>query len=238
MPTHTALPARFSFPVSGSSALPASSSAFDYSPYLPSEYDWSRQTSNSMMEFDIDDQERPILTSSTAPITRKLEFVDVDSQAVKGMDISFDASPSDSGKIRVRIHPSDSASSQPATKLEEPSSSLAMWAGQSTSPTFESSTLGSAHAPSYTASTTDSIMKDQDQLGPFLGVGSSYVAGASYNHQSPSVDFAQLPLGPPFSFESQFSPKAAERTKRRVRVALKTMPTATGEGGEWEIELC
>lgn len=30
----------------------------------------------------------------------------------------------------------------------------------------------------------------------------------------------------------------ASAGKRRVRIALKSMPSAGGEGGEWEVQLC
>ena len=32
--------------------------------------------------------------------------------------------------------------------------------------------------------------------------------------------------------------KGAGRGKRRVRIALKSMPKPGGEGGEWEVQVC
>jgi hypothetical protein len=38
--------------------------------------------------------------------------------------------------------------------------------------------------------------------------------------------------------EYYVSPDGAQGEKRRVRIALKSMPQAGGEGGEWEVQIC
>ncbi|KAJ6631606.1 hypothetical protein B0H10DRAFT_1979581 [Mycena sp. CBHHK59/15] len=232
MPTNSALPTSFSLP----HALPASSSAFDFNSFLPNEYDWSR-TGNSVMDLDADDKRE--ITDTTTTATRKLEFAE-DSGALAGLgglDISFDASPSDDGKIRVRIHPSSSASSRApspghyATKQESP---LGLWPGtesdSGTSASFSSEPYGTVGYPSSGGD-------------PFLGVGgygSPYSASSSpfmYNSQDDiaSVDYSDSDFG----VASEYS--VADSTtggRRRVRIALKSMPASGGEGGEWEIQFC
>jgi len=44
----------------------------------------------------------------------------------------------------------------------------------------------------------------------------------------------------PFGLGSEYyvSPDGTQGGKRRVRIALKSMPQAGGEGGEWEVQLC
>jgi hypothetical protein len=233
MPAQSSLPTSFSFP---GSALTASSSTFDLNSFLPNEYDWSRSAGgNPMMDLDIDDQGR-ISTGapSTTANTRKLEFVDGDS-GLSSLDISFDASPSENGKIRVRIHPTTSASSSGSsspslsypTKLD--SSSLAMWAGSD-------SGFDSSFSESFPGA----------GLGgdPFLGVGASsdfshYTSDGStiFSQAGSSVDFSSLQSsGASFGFGSEFDNTSTSR--RRVRIALKSMPMAGGEGGEWEVQFC
>ncbi|KAJ7502986.1 hypothetical protein B0H11DRAFT_1711925 [Mycena galericulata] len=226
----SALPTSFSVP----HVLPASSSAFDFNSFLPNEYDWSR-TGNSVM--DLDDKRR--VTDTTA--TRKLEFSDADSGALAGLgelDISFDTSPSDDGKIRVRIHPSSSASSRApspgsnyGTKQESP---LGMWFG----PDPDSSPSASLSSEHYSG-----VGYPPSSGGdPFLGVGgygSSYSSSSSpfmYSQDDmASVDYSDSDFG----VASEYS--VADSTtggKRRVRIALRSMPASGGEGGEWEVQFC
>lgn len=247
MPTHNALPTSFSLPISGHSAMPVSSQGFDYNSIIPSEYDW-RNASSTMMDLDVDDQGR--VTSTNDPSnknSRKLEFVDLgsDSLGLGDLDISFDASPSENGKIRVRIHSSasqGSSSSTQSTKTEHrrrssSSSSLAMWAGAQSDPNYG----GTFSPPSSSAYPTSSSTSDGD---PFFGVGGTSHSGfglaspmsipMSMGEFSSPVGYGQHTM-----FSPDFSAMAASRTgsKRRVRIALKSMPIVGGEGGEWEIEL-
>ncbi|KAJ6589875.1 hypothetical protein DFH09DRAFT_976347 [Mycena vulgaris] len=232
MPSNSALPTSFSVP----HALPASSSAFDFNSYLPNEYDWSRR-GNSVMDLDADDKRR---VTDTAP-TRKLEFTDADSGALAGLgglDISFDASPSDDGKIRVRIHPSSSASSRApspgnnyATKQE---SSLGMWFGSE----LEATPSASLSSEPYVGVGYPSSSGGD----PFLGVGaygSPYSTSSSpfmYSQDDmSSVDYSDSDFG----VASEYS--VADSTtggRRRVRIALRSMPASGGEGGEWEVQFC
>ncbi|KAJ7772117.1 hypothetical protein DFH07DRAFT_879241 [Mycena maculata] len=225
----SALPTSFSVP----HVLPASSSAFDFNSFLPNEYDWSR-TGNSAM--DLDDKRKVTDTTATP---RKLEFTDADTGALAGLgglDISFDASPSDDGKIRVRIHPSSSASSRApspggnyAIKQETPHG-IGMWFGPEPD---AGASLPSEHyaGVGYPPSGGD----------PFLGVGGY---GSPYSSSSPfmysqddmaSVDYPDSDFGVPSEYSVADSTTGG---KRRVRIALKSMPASGGEGGEWEVQFC
>ncbi|KAJ7018348.1 hypothetical protein C8F04DRAFT_1016399 [Mycena alexandri] len=227
------LPTSFSLPHS----LPPSSSAFDFNSFLPNEYDWPRSGSSGM-EMDADDKPR-VTDTSTTSTTRKLEFSDADSGALAGLgglDISFDASPLDDGKIRVRIHPSSSASSRApspggnyATKQDAP---LTMWFGSEPDPNTGASLPSESYAGGYSTSSSD----------PFLGVGgygSPYSSSSSpfmYSQDDiSSVDYSESDLGVPSEYSVADSTTGG---KRRVRIALKSMPASGGEGGEWEVQFC
>jgi hypothetical protein len=77
---------------------------------------------------------------------------------------------------------------------------------------------------------------------PFLGVGgygSQYSASSSpfmYSQDDmSSADYSDSDFG----VASEYS--VADSTtggKRRVRIALKSMPASGGEGGEWEVQFC
>jgi hypothetical protein len=112
---HSSIPTSFAIP----NPLPAPSTNFDFNSYLPNDYDWTRTSGGSMMDLDADDHTRlSAPTPMIAPTARKLEFADENSDNIGGLgglDISFDTTPSDNGKIRVRIHPSSSASSRAAS---------------------------------------------------------------------------------------------------------------------------
>lgn len=146
--------------------------------------------------------------------SRKLEFVDADAQALGlgGLDITFDAEPSENGKIRVRIHHPGSSSSSPS-----PSSSsyeeFAPW----------NVPLPSSFSPPRQPAFAAPSQMDAD---PFFGVGMSS-ADLAYG-----FDPSMLMGAPTHSeVDTAFG-------RRRVRIALKSMPTVGGEGGEWEVELC
>ncbi|KAJ7169059.1 hypothetical protein C8R43DRAFT_116152 [Mycena crocata] len=233
MPSNSALPTSFSVP----HPLPASASSFDFNSYLPSDYDWSH-TGGSVMDLDVDDKRRVIDTTATM---RKLEFTDTDAGALAGLgglDISFDASPLDDRKIRVRIHPSSSASSRApspgsnyaTTKQENP---FATWFGP------DSDSSASLSSESYVGVGYPS----SSGADPFLGVG-GYGLPYSSSSSSPfmysqddlsSVDYSDSDFG----VASEYS--VADSTtggKRRVRIALKSLPASGGEGGEWEVQFC
>jgi hypothetical protein len=215
MPTTQPLP----FSISESSRLSSSSSSSAFDFLSPSEYDWSRNPgSSSLMDLDHDDHGRIHATHSTK--TRKLEFVDGALGGLSGLDISFDTSPSDDGKIRVRIHsPVPSAlGSSLATYASTLDSSTTTWT-DSFIPT-----LGSALSsdPFYSTSSRD----------PFFGVGTCAPFGFGSHYSSDGT----LPLS--IYGEDGGDLSSYDSKKRRVRIALKSLPAAGGEGGEWEVQFC
>jgi hypothetical protein len=209
------------------------------------------------MEVDSDHQGRLSTASPMmASTTRKLEFADADSDSVGGLgalDISFDTTPSDNGKIRVRIHPSSSASSRAASPgasssdsksdLSSSSPSLTTWSGSESEPSLEASF--SSHSPGSTSSSFSNPPPLSPDGDPFLGIGASDYSMPYYSGASPmfgkmddllSADYGQLS---DLSYGSEYSVgDPAAGGKRRVRIALKSMPSAGGEGGEWEVQLC
>lgn len=234
LPAHSTMPTTCSIPMpNGSNAISASS--FDVPSFVPGEFDWLNS-----MDIDIDSQGR-VTTGAAMPAAsahhphphhhphalRKLEFVDPNAEALglSGLDISFDATPSQDGKIRVRIHP--------------PSSSSA------------SSSSEGVDGDDQSMGGSESV----DQLGPFLGIGADYgmssvdagivlsPASGSYPLQAAGFD---LGYGSDFGVASGSSSSSiggssssiAAGGRRRVRIALKSLPGEGREGGEWEVQVC
>lgn len=180
------------------------------------------------MNLDSEDQNR---LSPSASLSRRLEFADVDTSELgdlNGLDISFDTSSTDNGKIRVRIHPSSSASSRAASPGASSSSSKSdissplndLWSSDSES-NFRSSfsSQGSPSIPPLTPSSSD----------PFLG---DYSMSDSFRMNDLDDGVSDFGLG------SEYSVPDGTGAKRRVRIALKSPPSSTSEGGEWEVEIC
>lgn len=140
VPTQPNVPARFSLPLSDQSLSYLDTySSFDFNSLISGDqHDWSM--SNAMdLDFDPSNDHPQSLPISAAINGGKLEFGD------QSLDISFDAISSEDGKIRVRIHPSASASGSPRSLSPLPS------------------TPGSlSPVPNYIKS---------EQEDPFLGVG-------------------------------------------------------------------
>ncbi|KAL0955864.1 hypothetical protein HGRIS_002066 [Hohenbuehelia grisea] len=194
------VPATFSIPT----ALSSSSSSFDFNSYLPGDYDWSRN--------GVDAAAAPTPKQQYSG-PRRLEFADIDpealSSALGGLDISFESSPSDDGKIRVRIHPPSASSSRatsPTSTSSGSSGSMDAWPSGDNS--FDQATFGAPDLASFGLA---------GQEDPFLGMGgiSDYLSTANYGQAA-----------------------ATTAETRRVRIALKSPPTEGGEGGEWEVQFC
>jgi len=231
MPTQSTLSASSPYPVSASSLLASSSSTFDFNTLIPNEFDWSRHPeSAAFMDLDTDDQNGlSSSTSSSTTKTRKLEFVDGALRGLSGLDISFDTSPSDDGKIRVRIHspvPTElgSSSALHSSKID-PSLSSTSWIKTESMSDFEATLSSDSIYPPYasTAGAGD----------PFFGVG----LGSHYSSD------CTLPMSM-FGDDEELSSSgfgvgsSLNLKKRRVRIALKSFPAAGGEGGEWEVQFC
>ncbi|KAI0317178.1 hypothetical protein OF83DRAFT_1172213 [Amylostereum chailletii] len=220
--SHPALPMTGSFPISNVHSHPFNPSKFDFNSYLPTEHDW-RMSSTAM---DLDRA-----TSQGNAASRKLAFVDSDATALGlgGLDISFDAEPSENGKIRVRIHhPSTSTPSSPSSSF----GSMSMPPSQYGS--FDDPSAWNINMPSHYPSHTQPThahpahpAPPQFEADPFLGVG---------------MPMPELPYGMDPAMLMGIPTESNINTafgKRRVRIALKSMPAAgTADGGEWEVELC
>jgi len=53
-----------------------------------------------------------------------------------------------------------------------------------------------------------------------------------------SLDYGQSSDLSAFGLGSEYNIPDSTGKKRRVRIALKSMPAAGGEGGEWEVQIC
>jgi hypothetical protein len=78
---------------------------------------------------------------------------------------------------------------------------------------------------------------------PFLGMGSGY-SGFScgspdmmYPSSASSLDYSSPDYGFPADFASHPGSEPTG-TRRRVKIALKSMPSSAAEGGEWEVQFC
>lgn len=196
------------------------------------------------MDLDLDNEGRisgsSLSTASTASASnfKKLEFVDMDSEALglNGLDISFDAKASQDGKIRVRIHPPSASSSAATTAASSPAphsenEDQLMYSGSEVS--------GPSASSDSTPQSDGSSSSDFDSLGPFLGVG-----GSDYGYgclSGMSVDSLDSLSSSSFDFRSSFDEGFGSTPscgRRRVRIALKSLPGQGSEGGEWEVQVC
>ncbi|KAG1739123.1 uncharacterized protein EDB91DRAFT_1248883 [Suillus paluster] len=228
------LPTTYFIPPSDPSVLQPSCN-FDYSSIIPSEIEWApHPDGGAMMNLGFGDLAK--LSSSTGSSSpHKLEIHSEAIRALGGFEISFDASPVNTGKIQVRIHPSQSHninSNQDAQRARP--SSVPMWfesapnnygSGFSAALSFTSS---SAPASSFVPLTSDF------DLDPFLsGVHDS---GMPYGSCGPA--FGQHPSDATFEHIPGFmSGTRNDFSKHRGRVTMRNM-SAIGMEGEWEVPTC
>jgi hypothetical protein len=225
MPMQTATPTSFAIP---NPPLSAPSSTFDFNSFLSHDYDWSLPNTNSMM--DLDDLQ-PTITPSAVP-AQKLEFSTSDVSeldpegGLAGLDISFDATPSDNGKIRVRIHPSSSASSRATSPGPSSISESDSLDTERTNDSLISSTALSALSSSL-AQLSYPPPPSPSSGDPFLGVGAAdtFSTDDMFGFDDPAPELS-------------YPTASGDLAKKRVRIALKSLPTAGGEGGEWEVQVC
>ncbi|KAF5393367.1 hypothetical protein D9757_000506 [Collybiopsis confluens] len=238
MPTQSPFPTTFSLPT----ALPTSASSFDFNSILPRDFDWTR---NSIMDLDMDEQ------GKMSSLPQKLEFTNPElSKSLGGLDISFDAVPQEDGKIRVRIHPSSSASSRagsPGASVlsnPDPHSALGLdiWGlAETDNPSLQASFSSESSSYNSVSSGFTAYSPSSSNGDPFLGVG-----GPSYNDFGGLSPFSSGSSGDmdfDFGRASEYSPSLTGSdslpvSKRRVRIALKSLPATGGEGGEWEVQIC
>lgn len=187
------------------------------------------------MDLDLDDGRLSALSSSAA---KRLEFVDVDSEALglSGLDISFDAKAAQDGKIRVRIHPP--ASSAPPTSAPSPDSHSDNGDDQSMYGGSDASGPTSSESSSSLAGALGSMSKMSPDADPFLGIGGDIDFGSLFRQPGMSVDASNSQMSfPDLDFGDAFG-AASTSGRKRVRIALKTLPGEGAEGGEWEVQLC
>lgn len=236
---HSQVPNTLSLPLSHINALPP----FDMQSIFPSslDTDWPFDASHmdlDMDKFDLDfdlDKDDSTRFASAAPmVTRKLE---IEGTEVLGpLDISFDTSSAENGKIRVRIHPLSSAVSSTTSSASVSS------AGSPPAVQFEDDSSISSSLTSESSVPSPKPDADADALGPFLGVPGNFAltddefSSLSQGHSAFDYDsFSDSG----YSYGSRAgSPGASAGGRRRVRIALKNIPGRGREGGEWEIELC
>jgi hypothetical protein len=210
--------------------ITASSSSFGFNSFTPNEYDWSRSPgASSMMDLDIDSKAKLSSSLSTSSNPQKLEFVESgELDGLSALDISFDASRSENGRIRVRIHPPSSSSTRSSSPdYTGNDDTLSIWGSDSTG------SFGDSFTPSNVFGGAPAPASDD----PFLGVPTS---NSEYGLGAYAVSSLSRPMSI-FEHEgdslSDLHSFGSESGKRRVRIALKSMPTTGSEGGEWEVQL-
>ena len=204
---------------------------------MPGDFDWSLNGGGSIMDLDIDNDGR--LSALSGSAARKLEFVDVDSEALglSGLDISFDAKAAQDGKIRVRIHP---PASTPPTSAPSPDShsdsgdDQSMYGGSDASGPTSSVSSSSLAGALGSQSSASKMAADSD---PFLGIGGDIDFCSLFRQSGMSLDTSSSQFSfPDLDFGDSFG--ASSSGRKRVRIALKTLPGEGAEGGEWEVQLC
>ncbi|KAL5507674.1 hypothetical protein ACEPAH_5292 [Sanghuangporus vaninii] len=161
------------------------------------------------------------------------------------LDISFATTRTKDGKFRVRVHSSASSSalvspSKPETISPTPDDlANTMRTGLSASlPSPAQSNSSSTPEIDSNVNPLAFSFVDADPLGPFLGAGSSPTGTATFELGAP-FDLAGSNADPRQLISGFSGFEAGMRTgeRRRVRIALRSLPQQGGEGGEWEIEV-
>lgn len=145
---------------------------------------------------------------------KKLDLVreDGESLGLGDLDISFDATKSSDGRLRVRVHSSAKSHEQMA---------------------IEPQTVSLGHELSFAPPSL--YIPDSDPLGPFLGMSSpnSLVSANGEYHFDAASFFGNGAL----AASPTEGHTASQGSTRRVRIALRSPPAPGGEGGEWEVEV-
>ena len=160
MPTHSAMPSSMSFGHSHSHSH-SHSTSLDMATFPTNDfdYDWGLGFGTSAMDLDLAPSTLPT-EERAEPEFKKLEFVDLDAEkfGLSGLDISFDASAAKDGRIRVRIHPpaasdngNGNGNGEQTQQIKEIEEDHTMWHDA------------------------------EDDLGPFLGVGSEFDQTSSFD---------------------------------------------------------
>ncbi|KAG6889092.1 hypothetical protein C0992_006420 [Termitomyces sp. T32_za158] len=241
MPLKSALPKSFVLP-----PLPPAPAAFNF---ISNDHDWARAEDSLM---DLNDLDMSTVLSSSMPTSQKLELsasgVSADEDnALGGLDISFDTVSADNGKIRVRIHPSSAVSSRATSPgFSDSRSEISSPLSTESEPSIEAALLpSSSSSPSLSSLSSSSPYLSPPSPGgdPFFGVGATndysmpYSGDMSDMFKSMDDSLTSVSdLVQDGAFGSEFS--MTDNAKRRVRIALKSMPAAGGEGGEWEVQIC
>ncbi|KAL5527988.1 hypothetical protein ACEPAG_6789 [Sanghuangporus baumii] len=176
------------------------------------------------------------------------ENMDIAGLGLGSLDISFATTRTKDGKFRVRVHSSASSSASALVNPSKPETTI------SPTPDDLANTMHtglSASLPSPAQSQSSSTPEidtnvnplafsfvDADPLGPFLGAGSSPTSTATFELGAP-FDLASSKTGPRQLVSGFSGFEAGMRTgeRRRVRIALRSLPQQGAEGGEWEIEV-
>lgn len=254
MPTHNTMSSSMSFNPSHSHSH---STSLDMTSFAPNDYDWGVGFGSGAMDLDFTPSTLASEESSE-PEFKKLEFVDVDAEklGLGGLDISFDASAAKEGRIRVRIHPPAASENGDQAQIKEQEEDQPMWHdaeedlgpflgvgtdydqqssfGSSglhpldfTFPTSSSSALSASSTPSLVSSPTSSFFPSMPSPSHTPNEY-EFELGSEYGSVGSGMSRAGSPgMGSTFG-----------SGRRRVRIALRGMPTKGKEGGEWEVEVC
>ncbi len=182
------------------------STSLDMATFPPNDYDWGLGVGTSAMDLDFAPSTLP--EEHAEPEFKKLEFVDIDAEkfGLSGLDISFDASAAKDGRIRVRIHPpAASDNGSEQAQVKEIEEDQTMWHDA------------------------------EDDLGPFLGVGSEFDQASSFG----AAGLHPLDFSFPSSQSSAYSAASASPSlvSSPTSAFFPSMPSPSQTPGEYEFEL-
>lgn len=159
---------------------------------------------------------------------KKLEF-ESEELDLGSLEISFNTEQTKDGKVRIRIHSNLSESKdepRSPTLVGSPAESLGF-------PLGLPSPASDASFPSFSFQSHDVTNADIPaadlHANPF---------SAQYSQVEPLAHFLGMSPSPFDLSASGCHPAHIEASsRRRVRIALKSLPQAGGDGGEWEVEV-
>ncbi|TBU54112.1 hypothetical protein BD310DRAFT_105877 [Dichomitus squalens] len=205
MPTHNTMPSSMSFGHSHSHSH-SHSTSLDMATFPSNDYDWGLGFGTSAMDLDLAPSTLTPEEQRGEPEFKKLEFVDLDAEkfGLSGLDISFDASAAKDGRIRVRIHPPAASDNGNGSEQAQIEEDQTMWHDA------------------------------EDDLGPFLGVGSGFDQASFGSNGLRPLDFSF-----PSSQSSAYSAASSSPSlvSSPTNAFFPPMPSPSQTPNEYEFEL-
>ncbi|KAF9243166.1 hypothetical protein BU15DRAFT_43299 [Melanogaster broomeanus] len=238
LPSQSPLPVTISVPLPNSTATRTSTPVFCHQSISTDAKEHERQQyahggiGFNSSSTDVDSSRKLAIGSTDASQGQRFDIETL--RALGSLAISFDASPTEEGRVRARVHLAERPTNLPAICAnKQRSSSLATWAGPDMAFASQSFVSAPQSAP-VTVPSPDNL----DHL-PFMGASNPHnkLCFDSQMMSPPYSSFGYHATEQPFDYYPGFMEQIPEdASKHCARTAWKGMPQINTEG-DWEISV-